>query len=403
VQQKSIQVTQTESERYASLRQIAWWRQQRLAGAHVMVIGAGALGNEVLKNLALLGVGHIVIVDHDTIELSNLARSVLFRAEDVQRPKVEVAAERIQQINPQVAVAPLYKDLLDVGLGVFRQMDIIMSCLDNREARRRVNLACWRVGRPWIDGALDTLDGLVRIFYPQIEGTACYECILSAADYALLEQNYSCPAGPSIPQGHYPTTPTAASIIAAMQVQEAVKMLHGKTVSIGHCTYYSGQTMRMTTVQYSPREDCPAHDHYEHIIELPLCAATTSIRELQALLQTRLGQAVTVLRKQIIVSTLHCPQCGSHVVTSQSYATLTPAELRCPTCGQVRSITVASTLADDEESLPLSQQGIPPLDILTVRSSTKEYYVELSGDVIPYRFMEVPVHEHEASPKTSPE
>src|SRR5437588_11469685 len=83
-----------DDDRYGRLRLIPWWRQDRLAAARILVVGAGALGNEVLKNLALLGVGTVYVIDRDVVETSNLSRSVLFRAEDGGRPKAEGAARR---------------------------------------------------------------------------------------------------------------------------------------------------------------------------------------------------------------------------------------------------------------------------------------------------------------------
>src|SRR5215212_166323 len=93
-----------DADRYGRLRLIPWWRQEKLAAARVLVVGAGALGNEVLKNLALLGVGTTLVIDLDTVEPSNLSRSVLFRAEDGGRPKAEAAAQRAREINPEVTI-----------------------------------------------------------------------------------------------------------------------------------------------------------------------------------------------------------------------------------------------------------------------------------------------------------
>src|SRR5689334_23683765 len=95
-----------DSDRYGRLRLIPWWRQERLAAAKILVVGAGALGNEVLKNLALVGVGTTYVIDLDDVEPSNLSRSVLFRAEDGGRPKAHVAAKRAGEINPEVAFIP---------------------------------------------------------------------------------------------------------------------------------------------------------------------------------------------------------------------------------------------------------------------------------------------------------
>src|SRR5437773_12034096 len=113
-----------DGDRYGRLRLIPWWRQEKLAAARVLVVGAGALGNEVLKNLALLGVGTVYVIDLDEVEPSNLSRSVLFRAEDGGRGKAEVAARRAREINPDVRMIPMRGDVItDGGLGLIADVD----------------------------------------------------------------------------------------------------------------------------------------------------------------------------------------------------------------------------------------------------------------------------------------
>ena len=124
-----------EEDRYSRLRLIPWWDQERLKNATVMVVGAGAIGNELIKNLTLLGIGRILIYDMDSIENTNLTRSVLYRAKDVGRYKAEVAAERAKEMNPDVKAKAFIANIIDdVGLGVFRRMDVVLGGLDNREA-----------------------------------------------------------------------------------------------------------------------------------------------------------------------------------------------------------------------------------------------------------------------------
>src|SRR5688572_3734677 len=94
----------SHDDRFSRFRLIGWWDQERLSRARVLVIGAGALGNEILKNLALLGVGNVFIADLDRVANSNLSRSVLFREQDCGQPKVEVAAERTREIYPAMRV-----------------------------------------------------------------------------------------------------------------------------------------------------------------------------------------------------------------------------------------------------------------------------------------------------------
>ena len=163
-----------EEDRYSRLRLIPWWDQDRLKNACIMVVGAGAIGNELIKDLTLLGIGKILIIDMDKIEHTNLTRSVLYRAHDVGRYKAEVAAERAAEMNPDVKTKALISNIIDdIGLGVFRRMDVVLGGLDNREARLAINQSCYKVNRPFIDGAIEALNGFARVFLPP-EG-ACYE------------------------------------------------------------------------------------------------------------------------------------------------------------------------------------------------------------------------------------
>src|SRR6476646_8318052 len=111
-------------ERFSRLRAIEWWDQEKVAAARILVIGAGALGNEVIKNLALLGVGHILIIDMDRIEASNLSRSVLYRASDNGSYKCEAAARAARDIYPDVKSHALVANAVyDIGMGVYRWAD----------------------------------------------------------------------------------------------------------------------------------------------------------------------------------------------------------------------------------------------------------------------------------------
>src|SRR5580698_5481111 len=131
--------------RYHRQSLITWWDQSRLQDARVLVVGAGALGNEIVKNLVLVGVGTIVVVDMDTIENSNLSRCVFFRPEDEGRPKAKTLAERASELNPDVEIIPVVGDVrLAIGLASFAEVDVVIGGLDNREARLFVNQACWK-------------------------------------------------------------------------------------------------------------------------------------------------------------------------------------------------------------------------------------------------------------------
>src|SRR4051812_16342974 len=172
--------------RFDRFKLISWWDQRRLAEAKVLVIGAGALGNEIIKNLALLGVGHVVIADLDRIENSNLSRSPLYRETDEGKHKATTAATAAQGIYPAMKVQPFAGNVVyDLGLGVFRWADVVLGGLDNREARLAINRACWKLNKPWIDGAIEQIQGTARVFVPdgEVGEAPCYECTMSDADW----------------------------------------------------------------------------------------------------------------------------------------------------------------------------------------------------------------------------
>jgi adenylyltransferase/sulfurtransferase len=383
VSEPILEITDPHRDRYAALRLIPWWDQGRLRRARVMVVGAGALGNEVLKNLALLGVGRVFLVDFDRVEASNLSRSVLFRAADAGRPKAEAAAGRLREINPEVRVAAFHGDVArDLGLGAYRQVDVVLGCLDNRAARLAVNAACWRVGVPWIDGALDVLMGTVRVFVPP--DSACYECTMTAQDYALLAERYSCPLTRpgAAAEGRLPTTPTSASFTAALQVQEAVKLLHGLPVPAGRGIYFNGQALRLSVITYPRREDCYAHETYGPIRELAAGVGGLTVGSFLSLASRAAGAEAALLLDHDLVLALFCPRCRAAEAVYRPFAEAVPALAACPTCGADRTphVTTRLTAATPRPEVPLRQVGIPPWHVVRVEAGGQPWFFELAGD-----------------------
>ena len=371
-----------DSDRYGRLRLIPWWRQERLAEARVLVVGAGALGNEVLKNLALLGVGTVIVIDLDAVEPSNLSRSVLFRLEDGGRSKAEVAAQRAGEINPDVAFRPIRGDVItDLGLGLFADVDVVIGCLDNREARLWVNRQCWKVGTPWVDSGIQEIQGVVKVFVPP--DSACYECAMTARDYQLLNVRYSCPLlrRDQILEGKVPTAPTIASMMAALEVQEALKLIHGLPVAAGSAMVFNGVTNQFYTTKLPFREDCLSHETYPEPTELNLGHAST-VAALFAEAGKTLEGPLTLSLERDLVSTIHCPRCDHRTDVFRPRTKVGMSEAVCPNCREpgrpevINAIEEGSPLA----TLPLAKVGIPPYDIVRVDGPEASGFFLLAAD-----------------------
>jgi len=374
-------------DRYDRLRLIPWWDQERLRAARVLVVGAGALGNEILKSLALLGVGRILIADLDTIEDTNLTRAILFRAGDRGRAKAEVAAERVMEVNPDVRAEALVGDInYDLGLGVFREMDLVFGALDNREARVTINANCWKLGHPWIDGAIELMQGVARVFAPGPDAP-CYECTMSQLDYKLLSQRRSCAllSRDDVLQGKVPTTPTIASIIGGIQVQEGVKLLHADRDLpnlAGRGFFYNGLNHDSYLIQYQRRDDCPAHEHMCDIIEMDHGAADLSGRAMLDLVRQEVGPRAQVEFERELCTRLHCPHCDETRDFFRSLGKVTIAAATCPTCGEVCDPVLTHKLDGSEDYLDrtLAELGLPPCDIITGREGLNMKYYLLAAD-----------------------
>lgn len=210
---------------------ITWWDQAKLKSSHVLVVGAGALGNEIVKNLALVGVGEISIVDMDTIERSNLSRCVFFRESDDGSYKSEVLAREAKRLNPDLITHYYTCSVQELGDGFLEQFTLVVAGLDNREARVWLGAALRRVGKVWIDGAIEGLMGKVQTFVPD---GPCYACTMSAKDWEQLAHRRACKllGTEEILSGHTPTNATTSSIIAGIQTQEAIKYLVGVNPSM---------------------------------------------------------------------------------------------------------------------------------------------------------------------------
>ncbi len=374
-------------DRFDRFRLIGWWDQARLARARVLVIGAGALGNEIIKNLALLGVGNVLIAELDRIEHSNLSRSVLYRASDIGRHKAVVAATMAQQLYPDIRVHAFVGDVIhQLGAGAFNWADVIIGGLDNREARLHINRIAWRLGKPWIDGAIEQIQGVARVFIPDpAQASPCYECTMGNRDWQLLNQRRSCAllTAAQMQTGKTPTTPTIASIIAGVQTQEAVKLLHNLESFPGRGWTYAGLTGESYLVEYPRKPDCLSHETLGQIESIGATSAQLTLADLLGHARRLLGPAARVELGRDIVRCFSCPACGKSQEVFKPVGSLRIGDALCPCDGKTqRHAELFHSIAGAEpfHDLSCAQAGVPAFDIVTAVTDHASIGLEIGGD-----------------------
>lgn len=378
---------------------LSWFKKDKVKNAHVLVAGAGALGNEVVKNLALFGIGHIYVVDFDRIEISNLTRSVLFREEDAYNHayKAEIVAKRAMEINPQIKVTPIVGNLFsEVGFGLYRKADVVIGCLDSRIARYQLNRLSLRAGKSWIDGSIENLTGAVKVYAP---GVSCYECGLSREEFNHIMLRTGCAdvVRNQGEAGRVATTPISASIVGAMQVQEAMKIIHlsadepapFKTLQ-GKMLRYEGMTNTTSIYRFASwKNTCPAHELWDDVMECPELSATQTIGSVLDWLRKKFGADFVEInmRNNKFIDTIVSdrPEKEFDVMIPESKLDAYIKENKELRQLSYRTLIHKHFFENIDERFPyqeltLQQIGIPPFDVIEVSTDKGIYHIELTGD-----------------------
>jgi hypothetical protein len=364
----------SESDRFSRQSQIHGWSQSVLSGAKLLVAGCGALGNEALKNLVLLGIGTLGIIDLDLVEVSNLSRCVLFRETDVGQPKAVVAGVRLAELNPETKVIPMHLDLTsELGAGTIADYDLVLGCLDNIEARWRLNRLCQAAGVPWIDAGIEASAG--QIAYFDARTGPCYECTMTASMWQRLHEKRSCilPAQ-RVASEHIAASAIISSLLSSLQVHEAVAQLHRRFASVPTRLQWSvlqsgdrimtSLSPYSTTVLHTRRNQaCMAHDD-EPMDSLDLDVWPNRMTVEQIL--TRTGMDVLELDWDVAVG-FDCPTCGAEPACRPSFR-ITASDLNCPCCQQARRPEWLSRITRESELVTqtLSELGTAPRAYLSL-------------------------------------
>lgn len=249
-----------KDNRYSRQLLIPEWKQESLKKTCVLVLGVGATGSVVATNLVLSGVGKIILVDYDTIEVSNLNRQLLFREEDVGKNKAYVAKHRLESLNPDVDIIDFGEKMQNISDELKNCVDIIASCLDTFEGRRWANSLALNIRKPMVNGGMFAFMGDIQTILPY--DSACFECQPLVSQEKLAQ---ACsPLGEerkeeknNIEKIALPSISTLSSIIGGLMSQEIIKLILGVGSLVKNYLFYDGLSNSFTELELKRTKECP--------------------------------------------------------------------------------------------------------------------------------------------------
>lgn len=233
--------------RHIMLPQMDYEGQLKLTESRALIIGAGGLGSPVAMYLASSGMGHIVIADFDTVELSNLQRQIMHGNDDIGRPKVDSAKETMSSLNSEIEITTFNKRLEEDELREqVRLADIVLETTDNFQSRFLLNRICVEEKTPLVSGSVIRFEGQLSTFRADLDGAPCYHCLYKESD----ELGETCTQNGVLAP--------VVGIIGSIQATEAIKVLTGMGKDLsGRLVMFDALTMEWRELKLRKDPNCP--------------------------------------------------------------------------------------------------------------------------------------------------
>jgi molybdopterin/thiamine biosynthesis adenylyltransferase len=250
-----------DADRFERSRRIGWFDLEAMQRQNILVVGAGAIGNEVVKDLVLSGFRRISLVDMDRVVYSNLNRCLFFSENDSRRRrfKAQVVARKAMRLDPEARITPHCRRIEEMPEGFIAGHTLVLGCLDNIAARLHLNAHTYSRGIPYIDGAtLGTVGKVMVVLPPE---TPCLECGMNRTHMRILEKRFSC-TGRDVTffDPKLAAEITTTSVIAAVAVREALKLACGRSdLCLRNMFYYDAGRNVSDVLQVDRNPSCPHH------------------------------------------------------------------------------------------------------------------------------------------------
>jgi molybdopterin-synthase adenylyltransferase len=265
-------------DKFARISVISGFEREFISSLKFLIIGAGAIGNEIVKNLSLFGVGKISVVDFDTIEIHNLTRSIFFREEDVGKPKSDTVVERASAVSKETIFEAINGDFWEkISIQEIKSFDAVLCAVDNFEARIKINSLAKIANVPLINTGIDHRFASVDVFpFGLNDDCACYECSIPNSVYDKISSRYSCGWIRKIYQENnvVPTTCITASSVGSIAVSQVLDLLTFKRTSKkvekrnSQKILFDTKALTVSNNQLLKKHSCPASTHREKPIKI---------------------------------------------------------------------------------------------------------------------------------------
>lgn len=330
-----------------------------IKSVRILIFGLGAGGNEVLKNLVLMGFRHLTLCDFDRVEDSNLSKSVFFRPEDIGKGKAEVAARRAAEmaLAEEPDIRYINGNLMtDVGKGIFLEHDIVICCVDTQKARAYINDMCVLTRTPFFEVGFSGFNADVSFFAPegpmrQADGTVIDKLPTSDGSFPTMLGDFPVCLREEIGTGTFdekrnscsgfkvkdkelakiPTIQVSAALTGALVAQEVVKFLEGKDTMRNKMFLFFGLSLQTMLVSYTRRLDCTIHDESLNLVTVPVSREVTIGETLRAIEAELGGTALLSLPDDFILSAT-CHSCGTKMEINTRSKDVWDDQRWCPAC-----------------------------------------------------------------------
>lgn len=368
------------SHRYQRHTMIDWFDQDRIAKARIIVVGAGAVGNEVLKNLALLGAGDLHIIDFDRIEEHNLTKCVLFRDEDIGQTKADVAARSCRRIDPNIQLKSTCGDFWDaLSLREIAAADAVICCVDNIEARLGLNRLCRLANTDFYNTGIDSRHASVELFpfSPDVD-CACFACNLPSSAFASMQERFSCGylRKAAFEERKIPTTAVTSSLAGAAVASIVLQRLNDHPHKLASSIRYfiDSITLASSLTANSPNPEC-AVCRDEHAS--PSIVAARRLCDDRQMMSPGDDRTTQVEFSEPVLLDTTCSGCGRTQEFKESVRRLTDAVHYCTGCGATSIRTRIVEKMSTEEFLSVFAGGDVPVKFLSCRENECRFIIEM--------------------------